>query len=77
MAHELLLYRRLNALVFTLTPLLVNVRIFPALPVVDELPVKWKVPGAHCGGGGLRGVGVTALLAKRLPQRTCARLKLV
>lgn len=61
----MLLYRRLNALVFTLTPFFVKVRIFPALPDVDELPVKWKVPGAHGGGGasgGLR-VGSRALLA--------------
>ena len=59
-------YLRLNPLAFTLTPLFVNIRIFPSDPDVDELPLKLKVPGAHGGGGGVMlrvDVGSMALLA--------------
>ena len=50
---------RLNALTLTVTPLTVNVRMFPAVPDDAELPSKMKVPGTHGVGVGV-GVGVGA-----------------
>ena len=56
-----LLSTRLNPLTLTVTPLTVNVRMFPAVPEVAEFPSKMKVPGEHGWASALVSCGVASL----------------
>jgi hypothetical protein len=52
---------RLHALAFTETPLTVNVRMFPAVPLVELLPLNVKVLVVHAGNGWMVVWSVAAL----------------
>ncbi len=61
--HVALLDFRLNALTFVVTPLMLNERMFPAVPDRAVLPLNVIVLATQVGAGVAVGVGVGAAVA--------------